>query len=65
MKERIGKTAGQIWHTLQQQEQVSISRLPKLIGEKDAVVYQALGWLAREDKIEYEQKSNRTLVSIR
>lgn len=65
MKARIGKTAGQIWHTLQKQEQVSISRLPKLIGEKDAVVYQALGWLAREDKIEYEQKSNRTLVSIR
>lgn len=65
MKARIGTTAGQIWRALQEQEQVSISRLPKLIGEKDAVVYQALGWLAREDKIEYHSKANRTLVSIR
>jgi len=65
MREQIGHTAGKIWETLRDQKPVSVSRLPKLVGEKDAVVYQALGWLAREDKIEYHTKSNRTSVSIR
>jgi len=65
MKEQIGATAGRIWQTLNDHNQVSLSRIPKMVGEKDTVVYQALGWLAREDKIEYRTKSNRTLVSIR
>jgi len=65
MKEQIGATAGRIWQTLNDHSEVSLSRIPKMVGEKDTVVYQALGWLAREDKIEYRTKSNRTLVSIR
>jgi hypothetical protein len=65
MKEIIGQTAGRIWETLSEQSPVSVSRLPKLVGEKDAVVYQALGWLAREDKINYYTKSNRTTVTLR
>ncbi len=64
MKEVIGHTAGKIWATLSEQSPVSMSRLPKLVGEKDTVVYQALGWLAREDKVEYETKSNRTTVTL-
>ena len=65
MREQIGHTAGKIWETLNGQKPVSVSRLPKLVGEKDTVVYQALGWLAREDKVEYQTKSNRTTVSLR
>jgi len=65
MKDQIGHTAGRIWQTLNDQDEVSLTRIPKLVGEKDTVVYQALGWLAREDKIEYQTKSNRTLVSLR
>lgn len=64
MKARIGETAGRIWKTLSDHQEISLSRIPKMVGEKDAVVYQALGWLAREDKIEYHSKANRTLVSL-
>lgn len=64
MKEIIGETAGKIWDTLHEGNAVSISRLPKMVGEKDAVVYQALGWLARENKVEYRTKANRTMVSL-
>jgi hypothetical protein len=64
MKEQIGAAAGKIWHALEKNDQVSISQLPKLLKERDVVVYQALGWLAREDKIAYETRGNATYVSI-
>ena len=65
MRAKIGETAGKIWDTLNVQNEVSLTRLPKIVGERETVVYQALGWLAREDKVEYEKKGNRTLISIR
>jgi hypothetical protein len=64
MKDRIGAAAGKIWETLKKGESVSLSQIPKLIKEKDAVAYQALGWLARENKIEYQTKGNRTTVRL-
>ncbi len=65
VREIIGETAGKIWKTLNVQNEVSLTRLPRMVGERETVVYQALGWLARENKVEYAQKGNRTLVSIR
>jgi Mn-dependent DtxR family transcriptional regulator len=64
MKEKIGKTAGKIWDLLQEKDEIAISQFPKLLGEKAVIVNQALGWLAREDKIHYRQEGNRTLVAL-
>ena len=64
MKEKIGKTAGNIWDILQENEEVAISQFPKMLNEKAVIVNQALGWLAREDKIIYRQEGNRTLISL-
>jgi len=64
MHEKIGETAGKIWDTLNNNDRVGVSRLPKLVQEKDVIVYQSLGWLAREGKIEYERKGNGTVVSL-
>jgi hypothetical protein len=65
MKELIGITAGRIWETLQENEEVSVTSLPKILNEKQAIVYQSLGWLAREDKIEYNIKGRKTAVTLR
>ena len=64
MIDKIGMTAGKIWEILKSQEQVNVAQLPKLLNEKSAVVYQGLGWLAREDKIEYQTKAAKTFVSL-
>ncbi len=64
MKEQIGKTAGKIWDLLQKEDEIAISKFPKILNEKTQMVNQALGWLAREDKISYRQEANRTLVSL-
>ena len=65
MREIIGDSAGKVWRTLSQHKEVSLSQIPKLVGGKDTVVYQALGWLACEDKVKYRTERNRTLVSLR
>ena len=64
MKDKIGQTAGQIWKILKKKGEVNAAQLPKLVNEKSALVYQALGWLAREDKIEYQTKAAKTFVSL-
>lgn len=64
MKDRIGLTAGKIWEALKENEKVSISQIPKIVNESDAVSYQALGWLAREGKIEYHVNKKRTSISL-
>jgi len=64
MIEQVGKTAGRIWDILQQKDELTISQLPKVLKEKDSLVYQALGWLAREGKIEYRTQGNKTIISL-
>ena len=64
MKDKIGETAGAIWKILKKQEEVNVTQLPKLLNEKSALVYQGLGWLAREDKVEYRSEASKTFVSL-
>jgi len=64
MYTEIGETAGKIWEALKSEEQLAISKLPKKVNERDVVVYQALGWLARESKVMYQTKGKTTLVSL-
>jgi hypothetical protein len=64
MKDRIGVIAGKIWTVLGEKQNVNISKLPQLLKEKGEIVYQALGWLAREDKINYHIKERKTFVSL-
>jgi len=61
---KIGDTAGKIWDTLKENGEFSISKLPKLVNEQDAVTNQALGWLAREGKVDYQTLKNRTKILL-
>lgn len=64
MHSTVGITAGKIWKTLQEQGELSVSRVPTAVREKPVVAYQALGWLARENKIKYATKGKGTFVSL-
>lgn len=63
VKEKIGISAGKIWDILQKSEEVAISKLPNIVGETEAITYQALGWLARENKIEYRTTGRTIYIS--
>jgi hypothetical protein len=50
----IGETAGSIWRTLDEEGPLRLSTLKKQIKVADALFYMAIGWLAREGKLEFE-----------
>ena len=64
MKEQIVDTAGKIWQSLAQNGETEISALSKRLKERNDVVLQSLGWLAREDKICYTQRKSKTFVAL-
>jgi len=64
MKERVGLTAGSIWDVLKKKHEISLTQLAKLVKEKPMVVHQALGWLARENKIAYREEGAKVFISL-
>ena len=55
MTDFIGNAAGIIWNYLDQQSKpVTLSTLKKETDVSSTVMMMALGWLAREDKIDIE-----------
>jgi len=60
LTDKIGADAGKLWSTLAKNNEVDVSVIAKLaqLDEKDA--YSALGWLAREDKVE-----SKNLIKLR
>lgn len=65
MKNRIGETAGRVWRTLVENGDLSIARLSKLMGEKEGAIQMAIGWLAREDKVEFHEKAGKITIGIK
>jgi hypothetical protein len=63
--EHIGDTAGVVWRTLNDNGPLSIAKLVKATGQPRDTVMQAVGWLAREDKINIEEDGRTRLVSLR
>ena len=64
MKEKVIEVAGKTWKILGEKGELNIAQLPKTLKEEEAIVYQALGWLAREDKINYTVRNKQTFVSL-
>ena len=53
-KKFIGLNAGIIWRIISDQQKWKYSELKQKSGLPDKELYAAIGWLAREDKIEIE-----------
>jgi hypothetical protein len=51
MHERVGLTAGSIWHYLAEQGATSVAKLVNALPEDEAIIQRGIGWLAQEDKI--------------
>jgi hypothetical protein len=61
----IGETAGTVWKILAENGPVSMAKLVKAVGEPRDTTMQALGWLAREDKIIIEDEGRSRIVALR
>lgn len=61
----IGDAAGKVWNLLEKNGKMNVTQLTKALNEKPATINQAIGWLAREDKIEFEVKGARSLIVLK
>lgn len=60
----IGENAGIIWGILSQHGEVPLSELKKTTKLNDRDLFLALGWLAREGKVGFDQKDQRVSVIL-
>nr|WP_302831690.1 winged helix-turn-helix domain-containing protein [uncultured Bacteroides sp.] len=63
-KDEIGLNAGKVWQLLSDNAKWSYGTLKRKSGLKDKELGAAIGWLAREDKIELYQEDDELYVSL-
>ena len=51
MPERVGLTAGNIWHYLAENGATPVAKLLRELPEEEKIIQRSIGWLAQEDKI--------------
>ncbi len=61
----IGDTAGKIWKFLDQKGEATLSQIQKGTKGNPNTVLQAIGWLAREDKLEIKTKGRFTVYTLK
>lgn len=66
MEQSIGLSAGQIYNYLSENEgQATFSKLKKDLDLKSNFAELGLGWLAREEKIEFAKSGNSIKVRLK
>ena len=60
----IGETAGKVWLALEGKEGLSIPQLKKATNADEKMLWLALGWLAREGKINLAKNKASYKVSL-
>ncbi|MBI4727284.1 winged helix-turn-helix domain-containing protein [candidate division TA06 bacterium] len=61
----IGKNAGLVWKTLHQKASPNAANLKKLTGLDDKNLCLALGWLAREGKINFHSEKRSATIDLK
>ena len=61
----IGEDAGSLWEVLSLNGPSTIAALKKTRNLSEVEIQRAIGWLAREDKILFQQKGKSVLVALK
>ena len=62
--ENIGAAAGLIWHYLEENGPVTLSKLAKEVDAPRDQVMQGVGWLAREGKIRFDETPRSKVIAL-
>lgn len=63
--ERVGLTAGSIWHYLDEKGATSVATLIRELPEEEKIIQRSIGWLAQEDKISLDTVDRVEIVSLK
>jgi Winged helix-turn-helix domain (DUF2582) len=61
----IGETAGAVWCYLTEKESTSLSTIKKELNVSSELLLAAVGWLAREDKLEFAISGKTVKISLK
>lgn len=64
-KTEIGFTAGDIYNLLKKGGPMTLKEIVNKISTEQAITVMAIGWLAREDKIEFVQEGKKKLIRLK
>jgi hypothetical protein len=64
-REQVGVTAGKVWHILNDSGPQTVAQLKKKLNGSGDLVGFAVGWLAREDKIDILQDKKNLKVILK
>jgi len=64
MSEEVGLLAGKIWNFLNAHGEVSVLVLKTKMGVPNSLLYLALGWLLREEKIYIKKEMKDYLIGL-
>ncbi|MEA3329023.1 MAG: winged helix-turn-helix domain-containing protein [Candidatus Omnitrophota bacterium] len=62
---KIGIVAGDIWHLLDEKDEVALSEVVSYTEKPSELVLMSLGWLAREGHIILKKETDDYRVSLR
>lgn len=62
--ETIGLLAGDIWTLLDKEGTLGVKKIKKVTKLKDKEIFAAIGWLAREGKINLAEDESDIMVSL-
>lgn len=65
MQQTIGNTAGQIWEYVHANGATSAIKLKSALSISNTLMFLALGWLAREDKIDMVEEEHSFIISLK
>jgi hypothetical protein len=65
IKGQVGETAGRIWEMLNESGPQTLAQIKKGLNGTGELVGFALGWLAREDKVDISQDKKTFRVTLR
>ena len=63
--DEIGETAGAIWQALSIDGPQTFAALMEEVDAPQSIFFMAVGWLSREDKLQFEAANGDYLVSLR
>lgn len=64
LRSKIGLDAGKVWQLLSNNRKWSYADLKEKSGLTDEALWAALGWLGREDKIEFEEEREQMFIFL-
>ena len=62
---QVGETAGTVWQLLNEEGPLTLSQLKKKVNGEGELLTFAIGWLAREDKVEITPEKKNLRIKLK